>query len=226
MISVRSLLAVIVPAALCLGSVDVWAATIAVANPSFESLPVGGLPIGCGLGCAYSIGAIPGWVNSGPSGEFQPGPVAGNFTYYNYVPDGVTVAYAQGNTISQTIAAVAQAGVTYTLSVDVGYRKDFADLSVVDLVVGGNTVAAVGIPQQFSGNWSNFTAVYSATAADAGAPISINLSSGSIVSAWDNVRLSSNAAVPEPAAWTLMLVGLGGLGGALRSRRRSVTGRG
>jgi len=30
-------------------------------------------------------------------------------------------------------------------------------------------------------------------------------------------------AVPEPASWAMMLVGLGGLGGALRARRKSVT---
>ena len=36
----------------------------------------------------------------------------------------------------------------------------------------------------------------------------------------DNVSLSA-AAVPEPASWALMLVGLGGMGAALRGRRRA-----
>lgn len=34
--------------------------------------------------------------------------------------------------------------------------------------------------------------------------------------------LISGAGVPEPAAWSLMLLGLGGLGGALRARRKAV----
>ena len=39
--------------------------------------------------------------------------------------------------------------------------------------------------------------------------------------ALDNVRVS--AAVPEPASWALMVIGFGGLGAALRSRRRLST---
>jgi MYXO-CTERM domain-containing protein len=36
------------------------------------------------------------------------------------------------------------------------------------------------------------------------------------------VNITDVSAAPEPAAWTLMLVGFGGLGGALRARRRTV----
>ena len=38
------------------------------------------------------------------------------------------------------------------------------------------------------------------------------------IAAIDNVSLTGG--VPEPAAWALMLVGFGGLGAALRHRRR------
>ena len=38
----------------------------------------------------------------------------------------------------------------------------------------------------------------------------------------NNVVVGPNAPVPEPASWALMLVGFGGLGAALRSRRRAV----
>jgi hypothetical protein len=34
---------------------------------------------------------------------------------------------------------------------------------------------------------------------------------------------SPNLAVPEPASWALMLIGVGGLGAALRASRRSLT---
>ena len=38
-----------------------FAGSIPVANFSFETLPPGGLPFGCGGTCAYSSGPIPGW---------------------------------------------------------------------------------------------------------------------------------------------------------------------
>ncbi len=33
---------------------------------------------------------------------------------------------------------------------------------------------------------------------------------------------SGGGGVPEPAAWTLMILGLGGVGGALRNRREAI----
>src|SRR5450432_284575 len=99
---------------------------ISVNNPSFEILPAGGLPIGGYLGGVFSIDAIPGWVNSGVSGQFQPGGPSGTVPngYFNTLSVGPTEAYTNGGTISQTVGATVQTGVTYTLLVDIGARLD------------------------------------------------------------------------------------------------------
>src|SRR5688572_13437784 len=98
-----------------------WAAPIAVNNPSFEELPAGGLPNGCGPACSYSIDFIPEWNNT-PflglgliSGQFQPGTHAGNFTYFNTLSDGITSAHTTNSGITQTVGVTVQEGVTYTL---------------------------------------------------------------------------------------------------------------
>ena len=40
--------------------------SIAVANASFETIPISGLPfVDCASGCSYSNGSIPGWINAG-----------------------------------------------------------------------------------------------------------------------------------------------------------------
>ncbi len=197
------------------------ASAIPVANPSFETLPAGGLPNGCGVGCSYSMNdPVPGWTGFGSFGQFQPGPAFGNFTYFNTVPDGVTVAYSNGGGLTQTVAALAQAGVTYTLQVDVGYRKDVTDQSLPELVVGSNTIAnVIPNPPQFSGDWVTDTITYTATALDAGAPISIVLTANGVQGNWDNVRLSDNlAAIPEPMSVALFGTGIAALG---LFRRRS-----
>ena len=104
------------------------AQALTVLNHSFEQLPGGGLPLGgCGTGCSYSDGAIPGWSITGQGGQFQPGVGSGNFSYFNSLPDGPTVAYSNGGTIWQTVAETAQAGATYTLLAERGNRKDLAN---------------------------------------------------------------------------------------------------
>ena len=200
------------------------ASVIPVANPSFETLPAGGLPFTCGGGCSYSVNdPVPGWTGFGSFGQFQPGPAFGNFTYFNTVPNGVTVAYSNDGGLIQTVGVLAQAGVTYTLQVDVGYRKDATDPSLPELVVGSNTITnVIPNPPQFSEDWITDTITYTATALDAGAPISIVLGANAVQGDWDNVRLSDNlAAVPEPVGFLLFGTGIVTLG-LLRRRPRSL----
>ncbi len=200
------------------------AVVIAVNNASFETLPAGGLPFaGCGTGCSYSIDAVPGWINSGNSGQFQPGSSSGNFAYFNYVPDGLTVAYSNGGPISQTVAATAVAGRTYTLLVDFGVRNDIGNPGSVALVVNGVSTLASGLLPA-SGTWSTYTATYTALAGDAGGAISVALDTPGSQGDFDNVRLSDDsvAGVPEPATWALMIGGLAGVGIAARRRRAGV----
>lgn len=193
-------------------AVPASAVTIAVANASFETLPPGGLPFGCGAGCSFSTDIIPGWVTTGATGQFQPG-TAG---FYNFVPDGLTVAYSNGGSITQTVGVTAVAGTTYTLSTAFGVRNDLSSPATIRLLVGSNSILATGtVPS--SGNWSIYTASYTATGADVGGAISIALDSLGSQGGFDNVQLS--AMVPEPASWALLIAGFGLTGAAMRRRR-------
>jgi hypothetical protein len=170
--------------------------SLPVANFSFETLPSGGLPMtaGCSLpGCAYSIAPIPGWTNSGYSGQAQLGS-----NYFNSIPDGITIAYSNnaGGTIMQSVGTVA-ANTTYTLRVDLGLRKDgFESLGTVALLVGSTPVYATGVTPTL-GNWSTFTAIYNAAAADLGKPLTIQLTATGMQSVFDNVRLDASPATPQ-----------------------------
>jgi len=206
---------------------SVHAAPIPVVNPSFETLPSGGLPFGCGTGCAYSAGDIPGWVDMGGGGVWQPGPAAGNFTYLNSVPDGSRVAYTNGGYIWQQIGTV-QPGAIYQLLIDIGFRKDYIDPGNAWLQINdpGNTIVeqsspfAAGTSAQFSGDWETYLATLSPDQSFVGHPLYVVLSSSGVQGDFDNVRVSDNLrvnAVPEPL--TLSLFGAG-LAGAAALRRR------
>ena len=88
-------------------------------------------------------------------------------------------------TVSQNITGVtAQAGVTYTLNIDLGFGKGQADLGNAQLWIGGKEVIATpatGDPalsaMQYSGKFYDYVASYTATSANTGDDLEIILSS-------------------------------------------------
>jgi hypothetical protein len=197
------------------------ASPIFVSNFSFETFPSGGLPLGCGTGCSYSIDSIPGWSNTGDSGQFQPGPPA-TTAFFTTLSDGPTVAYSNGPAISQTVAGGVVVGTTYTLMVDLGMRHDTPFTASADLLINGQHITATGTTP-LAGTFSTFTATYLGVAADSGQAITIELLSAGPQGDFDNVRLGavSAAATPEPAGVTLLGLGLAGVLVFARRKRAS-----
>jgi hypothetical protein len=195
------------------------AGPISVINFSFETLPEGGLPSGCGTDCSFSTAPIPGWINSGDSGQFQPGPPA-TTAFFTTLSDGPTVAYSNGPAISQTVTGGVVVGTTYTLMVDLGQRHDLPFTASADLLINGNLIAATGT-NPAAGTFSTFTATYVGLAGDVGDSITIELLTSGAQGDFDNVRLSDSTVVPEPAGVTLLGLGLVGLSLLARRKRAS-----
>jgi hypothetical protein len=204
---------------LVLGSIAAPArADITVMNPSFET--TNALNFSAPTIGQWNTGPIPGWtIAGGVAGSFQPDTVgAGAFSS---VPDGVTVAYSNGATISQTLAASLTANTTYLLSVDVGHRLDgFATDYSIALYVGSTLLAS--LPPGTSngvipiGTFADETVTFTSGATVLPGDLRIVLTSDGPQADFDNVRLTAST-VPEPSSLSLLA---GGLGLLLYARRR------
>ena len=206
----------------------VWAGTIAVTNPGFESDVLG---CAAGANCA-SDDTITAWTGgtTDPLGFSDPGGVnaTGSFgvfkpsavQYPSGIPGGVNIAYLYGTTygpfISQVLGTTLQANDTYTLMVSIGRRADNnggcngfnAELEAGGVVLNSLVNAGDASCNSLTGgNFTTFTLTYDSgvTPAEAGDPLEIVLSgngSGSSIETaeidFDNVALSDTLGSGSP----------------------------
>jgi hypothetical protein len=195
------------------------AGPIAVINHSFEEFET--LVGGCaGTNCGFNLGPVPGWTASSGSGSFRPGT---NTLYFDLVPDGSVTGYTSSGFLEQTVSETVAEGLLYTLLVEVGNRKDFAQTGTVALLIGGVPIVAdtVAAPE---GGWATHTVMYTGLPGDVGKTIGIRLSSENQQGNYDNVRLSSSgdsatSPIPEPASLVLTAFGLAAVAVSRRRRR-------
>jgi hypothetical protein len=184
-----------------------WA-DITVINPSFEM--TSGLNFSGPTFGKWNLGPIPGWDLTGEGGSWQPDTVAARS--YSSVPDGITVAYSNGGSISQTLDASLIPNTTYNLSVDVGHRRDgldpnytiaiYAGSELLDSLTGSNGSIPIG-------TFADETLTFTSGEKVAPGMLKIVLSSnGGPQTAFDDVRLTAFA-LPEPASLSLLAVGCG-----------------
>jgi hypothetical protein len=183
--------------------------TIAITNPSFEIVdPLSltqSLP-GYGI---WNNGPIFGWtITGGQAGSWQPGPAA-----FPSVPDGNTIAFSNGATISQTLSATLSPNTTYTLSTYVGDRLDGLATNYTIQLLAGNMV--LNFINGFSGDIKagtfqdvSFSYTTGAMPMPLTGSLGINLISDGIQSQFDNVVLTATP-VPEPGSLALLATGLG-----------------
>jgi hypothetical protein len=194
-----------------------WADNIVLDNSTFSTLPAGGLTYNT-AGNSYTEGAIPGWNETGAGLFGQLQPASGVF---NYLPSQ-TIAFSTGGTIWQD-AGVVQAGETYTLSVDIGTRTDMPSNAGIDLSVNGVAYVGVGAPAS-PGNWSTFTATYTALSSDVGAQIYIQLIGYGWQGDFADVQLTDDGdPAPEPSTFALLLAGAGAVYLGARRRRSNMS---
>jgi hypothetical protein len=198
-------------------AVSLQAASVVIANPSFEVDNPGGVD---GPG---SFGpTVTDWTGVGPVAWFQPATAV-----FPSVPDGFNVGAAGfGGTasLSQTLAATVQPNTIYTLTFWVGQRNDVPLSSWLVSLSANNVILAsdgslVPAPGTFVEDTISFYSGLSPAQLDQ--PLVIGLfdtgSPGTAQVDFDN--LSLDASTPEPATGGVLAVGLGALVFFFRRRR-------
>jgi hypothetical protein len=204
----RAVVATVMMLGLC---VSAHAAPLLIVNAGFEA-PA--------LVDSQAIFSLPGWVNGGDSGTFDPHAAA----LAAGAAEGDNVAFASHGspTISQVLAATAQANTLYTLTMQVGNRLDAAFGGYqAELWAGGTMLARDDntlLPGD--GQFALATVLYFVAAGDPvlGSALEIRFRSLGWQTVFDDVKLDAvTREVPEPTF--LALLAFGGIAVARRKRR-------
>jgi hypothetical protein len=204
----------------------VWADNIPIVNPSFESTNGPLTTGGCGPGCLYNYGAvpgIPGW-SSPAGGSWQPG------SYFNSIPDGSLIAFTNAqSSLTQTLTGTSVlSNSLYTFSAYVGHRMDATygtyTLSL-DTILGGITTTLCNVSVNASniapGTFQLETCSYLSGSSVPGGNLFLQLSALSGQLDVDNVGLTvvPASSVPEPSSVLLLGVGMLFLAGTFMVRK-------
>jgi hypothetical protein len=202
---------------------------IAITNPGFEDFTL--LPnqftthIFIGVGNEILTGdPVPGWTLTGLGGTWYPL----SDSYPAGAPEGHNVAWLdyesiESSVLAQVLSAVLTADTVYTLTVQVGQRRDYPLAGYDVQLLAGGTLLSDGMRTDIPpGEFRTVTVTYTATASDPllGQALEIRLTSTANRQQvnFDDVRLdaspsgggSGGLANPEPSA--LLLLGVGALG--------------
>jgi hypothetical protein len=173
--------------------------------------------------------AIPGVTFSGYSGIITNGFTVGSQALYPDTSAGTQVAFLQsfqsaGGQISWALTGLTP-GQQYVLS--------FEDVSALNFGPTPFSVSAFGVSLASyggdvvpTGSFVTQTLDFTPSTANGSIDFIGGLEGNNSLTAIDNLTVStggSGSAAPEPSAWLLMIVGFGGIGAALRYRRRTAT---
>ena len=191
------------------------ASSISILNASFENPS-------CGVSAPISCTPADWTVTVGTADAFLP---AG--TAWDSIPDGSQVAWSNGGTLTQILAATITPDTTYTLSVWVSQRWEAGSFLPEIQLLGGSTPLFIMNNSNPGGsaptknndgtyNWVDWTMSWTSPSSGPaiGQTLGIVLGSDGIQTDFDDISLT--ASVPEPAAIVLVSAGLF----ALVTRRR------
>jgi hypothetical protein len=163
--------------------------------------------------------SIPGWT-SNTTDQIETG-LNGTYGLGSYL-GSTTNLELNANTfgsISQTVTGLI-VGHEYDLTFGFGTRGG-AGPQQMTVSFGGAGLGTLNAPASGSSSWAGESFTFFATGASEVLTFASNNVGGNPAEG-NELTAVSLSAVPEPAAWALMLAGFAGLGAALRGRRRGV----
>ncbi|HLZ73855.1 PEPxxWA-CTERM sorting domain-containing protein [Phenylobacterium sp.] len=226
--TLRSLLLIAVSTATLAGAQAAQAATNLLTNGGFDDIGAGAVPEGWGGLTYYTDGthpghvALPGWTVEAGSVDLTS--TSSGWGPADMGPYSLDINGWSAGTISQQFATVA--GQTYNVSYAFSRNEAGSPNDPVQATVAAGGVSrlisvsyedpsfgSIGHMLWHHGGFSfvgdgNEATIRLAAVTDSNAGVFFD-------------TVSVTGGVPEPAAWALMIVGFGGVGAVLRSRRRA-----